>query len=366
LSHTPTGQATRGFSRRLPVILVVCLAAVPINSWPSLAADGAKAAKALPADLALIPEDAAAFLCLEVGRYWNGPEAESLKKTSQAHPLVMTWEVKTIEKETGLSIAEIERFVLVIPEFKAKGNVAAWIFTTRKPFDREKVLSAFVPEAKEMKVGEKKYFVSDKSSNGLQVVNERTLVTGTATGLHTFLSRPAAAKGGAQRQAVAAAADKHLLVAGMVPSVFLPAMKNAGEKGKPFVPLFEAKSWRITVDAAKELQINLLLDFADEAAAKEGQTALKNLIEPLIDFTFFADKGMDAFYKREADKYKGITELSSRYPKLFENTRAALKEFKSEQKGSTVQGTLRIKTDEPVTSFVLLLSMMPRGAKDKE
>ncbi len=366
MSHTPTGQPTRGFSWCLSVILAVCLAAVLADGRSSLAADDAKAEKALPADLALIPEDTTAFLCFQVGRYWNGPEAESLKKISQAHPLVMTWETKELEKETGLSVAEIERFVLVIPEFKVKGNIAAWIFTTRKPFDRDKVLDAVAPEAKEMKVGTKTYLVSDKSSSGIQVVNERTLMMGTATGLRTFLSRPPVAKEGALRQAVAAAADKHLLVAGMVPSVFLPVVKNSGDKGKAFVPLFEAKSWRITVDAAKELRINLHLDFANETAAKEGQTALKNLVEPLIDFTFFADKGMNAFYKREADKYKGITELSSRYPKLFENTRAALKEFQSEQKGSTVEGTLRIKTDEPATSFVLLLSMMPRAAKDKE
>jgi hypothetical protein len=94
------------------------------------------------------------------------------------------------------------------------------------------------------------------------------------------------------------------------------------------------------------------------------QVALQKCAQALIDFCGFAKKGMDSFYKREADKYKGITELSSRYPKLFESTRAALKDFKSEQNGSTVQGTLRIKTNEPATSFVLLLSMMPRKAKE--
>jgi hypothetical protein len=329
----------------------------------SLTADDAKPTKALPADLTLVPEDAAAFLCLQVGPYWNGAEAESLKKITQAHPLVLTWETKDFDKQIGLNMAEIERFVLVVPEFKAKGNTAAWIFTTGKPFNRDKVLEAIVPEPKEMRIGAIKYFISDKRPEGVQIVNKQTLVMSTATGLRTFLSRPTGAKEGALRQAVGAAADKHLLIAGMVPSVFLPAVKNSGDKGKAFVPLFEAKSWQITADAAKELRINLRLDFANEAAAKEGQKALQGIVEPLIDFCTFAEKGMNDFYKREADKYKGITELSSRYPKLFENARAALKDFKSEQNGSTVQGTLRIKTDEPVTSFVLLLSMMPREAK---
>jgi hypothetical protein len=278
---------------------------------------------------------------------------------------VLTWWTKDLEKQIGLSMADIERVVMVTHDIKEINDVI-FLLTTRKAFDRDKVFAALVPEAKEEKIGAKTYYVSPKSSLSAQVVNERVLLAGMTLGVKKFLSRPAAKQRGTLQQAVATAADKHLLVAAANPSAFLPAVKNSGEKGKPFVPLFEAKSWRITVDAAKELQINLRLDFADEAAAEKGQTALKNLVEPLIDFTFFADKGMKDFYKREADKYKGITELSSRYPKLFENTRAALKEFKSEQKGSTVQGTLRIKTDEPVTSFVLLLSMMPRGAKDKE
>jgi hypothetical protein len=364
LLHTPTGQATRGLSRRLPVILAVCLAAILTDSRPLLAADDAKAAKPLPADLALVPEDAVAFLCFDVARYWSGPEAEPLKKITHAHPLVLTWETKDFEKEIGLHMADIERFILVFPEVKAAGAFA-YIFTTRKPFDRDKVLGVLVPESKEMKVGTKKYFVSDKSKFGVQLINDRTILFGPDKGVRAFLTRPAAAKDGTLRQAVVAAADEHLLVAGVNPSAFLPAVKNA-EKLVPFVPLFEAKSWRITADAAKELRINLRLDFANEAAAKEGRTALLSFAQALIDFCTFAEKGMDGFYKREADKYKGVTELSSRYPKLFENTRAALKDFKSEQKGSMVEGILRIKTDEPVTSFVLLLSMMPREAKDKE
>jgi hypothetical protein len=359
----PTGQPTRGFSRRLPVLLALCLAAVLASGRSSPAADDAKPAKVLPADLALVPEDAAAFLCLRVGPYWNGAEAESLKKITQAHPLVLTWETKDFDKEIGLSMADIERVVLVVPEFKAKVNAPAWIFTTGKPFDHGKVLGVLVPESKEIKVGAKKYLVSDKSPNGVQVVNERVLLMGTAKSVQSFLSRSAAEQGGSLGQTIAAAAEKHLLVAGVNPSAFLTAVKNSGDKGKAFVPLFEAKSWRITADAAKELRINLRLDFANEAAAKEGQKALQGIVEPLIDFCTFAEKGMNDFYKREADKYKGITELSSRYPKLFENARAALKEFKSEQNGSTVQGTLQIKTDEPATSFVLLLSMMPREAK---
>jgi hypothetical protein len=364
MSHTPSEQPTRGFSWCSLLMLAAGLAVVLVGDWPSLAADDAKPAKALPADLALVPEDAAAFLYLEVGKHWNGPEAMTLEKVAQSHPIVPTWWARDLAKHIGVNLTDLERVVAIIADFQKMEDFVA-ILTTRKPFDRAKVLGALVPEAKEMKVEAKTYYVSGKSPLGVRVVNERTLLLGSANGVKGFLSKTAATGKGPLQGAVAAAATgEHLLVARINPSYFLAAVKSAGDKGKTFVPLFAAKSWQITADAAKELRINLRLDFANEAAAKEGQKALKGIVEPLIDFTFFAEKGMDAFYKREADKYKGIPELSSRYPKLFQSTRTALKDFKSEQVGSTVRGTLHIKTDEPVTSFVLLLSMMPRAAKE--
>jgi hypothetical protein len=345
-------------------MLAACLVAALTSGAPSLAADDAKAAKTeLPADLGLVPPDAAAVLCLQVGPYWKGAEAESLKKITQAHPIVVTWWTRDLDKQIGLSMADIERVVAVVPDFTATDEFAV-LLTTRKPFDRVKVLGVLVPQAREMKVEAKKYYVSDKSPFGVQVVNERLLLVGLAKGVRGFLSRPDTKLGGALRPALATAADKHLLIAGVNPAAFLSAVKSSGEKGKAFVPLIEAKSWRITVDAAKELRINLRLDFADEKAAKQGQTALKGIVEPLIGYFSMGEKQMGAFLQREADKYKGIMEISTRLPNVLKSTRAALEQFKSEQKGSTVQGTLSIETGEPATSFVLLLSMMPRAAKE--
>ncbi len=214
-----------------------------------------------------------------------------------------------------------------------------------------------------MKAEAKTYYVSDKNALAVHVVNERVLLLGSAKTVKAFLGKPASTGKGSSEEVVAAATGAHLLVARVNPSSFLAAVKQSGDRGKAFAPLFEAKSWRITADADKELRINLRLDFANEMAAKEGQTALQGIAQPLSDYFTFAEKQMDAFFKREADQYKGIAELSSRLPKTLQSARAGLKDFKSEQNGSTVQGTLRIKTEEPATSFVLLLSMMPRAAK---
>jgi hypothetical protein len=329
---------------------------------PAPAADEAKPAKALPADLDLVPPDAVTFLSLEVGKHWKGAEAKSLEKVSQSHPIVLTWEAIDLSKQIGVPLTDLDR-VVVIPDLQGTGTFLI-ILTTRKAFDRAKVLRALVPEAKEMKAEAKTYYVSDKNALGVHVVNERILLLGGAKGVKAFLSKPAPTGKGSLQEVVAAAATRdHLLVARIDPSNLLAAVNQSGDKGKAFAPLFEAKSWRITLDADKELRINLRLDFGNEAAAKEGQKALQGIAQPLIDYFTFAEKQMGAFFKREADQYKGISELSSRLPRTLQSARAALKDFKSEQNGSTVQGTLRIKTEEPTTSFVLLLSMTPRAAK---
>jgi hypothetical protein len=329
---------------------------------PSFADEGRAKKIDLPADLALVPSDVAGFASLEIAALWNGGEAAALKKVSEAHPIVILWTVRHLEKTIGLTLAEIKRVVAVVPDFKSMDEGVV-ILTTVKPYDRKKVSAAVVPNAKEDKIKDKTFFTSEASGFGLHFVNDSTLLLGNPKGVRTFLARPAPAKSGLLESAIRTATEKHFLVAGVNPSSFLGAVKNGDEKGKKFVPLFEAKSWRITVDAVKELRINLRLDFADDKKAKEGQTALQGIGESLVGYFAYLDKGMSDFYKREADKYKGIGELSSRLPNALKNTSAALKEFKNERKGSTVQGTVRIKTDEPVTTFVLLLSMMPRAAK---
>jgi hypothetical protein len=337
-----------------------------VAAGPALrAADEARPAKAdLPADLALVPADAPAFLCLQVGPYWNGREAEALKKVTQAHPVVVSSVTPDLEKSFGLSMADLERVVVVFPDLAKMGDFVA-ILTTRKPFNRDKVLGALVPDAKETKAGATTYYTSAKSLHGVGALNERTLlVGGRASAVRAFLSRPAAAGGGALGEAIRAAAGKHLLVVGLVPTGFLATVKNSGPRGKPFVPLLEAKSWQITVGAPEDLRLHVRMTFASEEAAKEGEAALKAVAPPLAGYFEFCAKQMPPFLKRESAKYPGVKDLAPRLERTLESARAGLKDFTTERKGTTVLGSLRIKTDEPATSFVLLLSMAPRPAKE--
>ncbi len=342
--------------------------------WPAFlllgALPGGPAVRAadLPADLALVPADAPAFLCLRVSPYWTGGEAEALKKVSQAHPVVVTSmftpafsPANDFEKALGLSVADIERVVVVFPDLAKLGDFVA-VLTTRKPFNRDKVLGALVPDAKEAKAGGQTYFTSDKSQHGVRVVNDRTVLAGGAEAVRAFLSRPASS-GGALAEAIQTAAGNHLLVVGVVPTTFLPAVKNAGPQARPFVPLLEAKSWQIVVDAEKDLRLNVRMTFASEEAAKEGEWGMKAAAAALASYFEFAAKQMPPFLEREPGKYPGVKDLAPRLERTLQSARAGLKDITTDRKGATVLGSARVKTDEPVTSFVLLLSMAPRAAK---
>ncbi len=72
---------------------------------------------------------------------------------------------------------------------------------------------------------------------------------------------------------------------------------------------------------------------------------------------------MPPFLEREPGKYPGVKDLAPRLERTLQSARAGLKDITTDRKGATVLGSARVKTDEPVTSFVLLLSMAPRAAK---
>jgi hypothetical protein len=327
------------------------------------AADEARPAKAeLPADLALVPPDAPGFFCFQVGPYWHGSEAEALKKIAQAHPVVITSWTQDLEKHIGLPVADLERAVVFFADLGKMGDFVA-VLTTRKPFDRDKVLGTLVPDAKETKAGAKTYYTSEENPHGVAIVNNRTFLVGRAEVVRSFLARPAATGAGPLGEAIRAAAGKHLLVVGMVPTAFSAAVKNAGPQGKPFVPLMKANSWQIVVEADKDLRLNLRMTFASEEMAKEGQAALRAVWPPLGNYFEFCEKQMPPFLERESAKYPGVKDLAPRLEKTLQSARAGLKAFTTERKGTTVQGSVRVKTDEPVTAFVLLLSMAPRPAK---
>jgi len=341
---------------------LVALAAFSCAGLPATAADQDGGGKTpLPADLAFAPADAMVVIALNVGPHWNGPEADAIKKLSQMHRLVLTSEAKNLEKLTGLKPEQFERVVLIGPDL----GTYVFIVTCRQAFDLDGVLRALVPESKKEKARQKSYFTSEKSGYALYPVDARTFLVGPVEDVESFLHRPPPAAG-IPRKLAKAAAKNTFLVAEFDRSGIAGALHIAGDRAEPFRPLAEAKLFRVTVEASDGVQVTLRAEFSDEEAAAKGLPALKKVLEAVDGYFALLEAQLPAFLKEQQEQHPGAKGLSARMGAMFKATRAGLKGAPVQQDGNVAKATVLIQTKEPATTAVLLLSMMPRGAKKKE
>src|SRR5262249_4111731 len=151
------------------------------------------------------------------------------------------------------------------------------------------------------------------------------LVLGGPAWVRKLLARGASAKGaGALREAVAAAADRPLLVAGMNPAGVAAAVKKSGAQGKPYLPLFHARSWQARAGVNKGLTLDLRLRFGDEAAAKAAVPALSAALNQLDRYFTLCEKEMPAFFKRQSAKYKQARSLARPMAETIASARKAI------------------------------------------
>jgi hypothetical protein len=339
---------------------LTALAALLLATAALTARDDAKGA--LPADLALVG-DAGAFARFDVGAAWNGREAELLKKLTRSHPMIWLWEGHGLEKALGLKLEEIDRVVVVLPNFAVTDNALA-VVTTRKPFDRDKVLAALAPAGKEAKAGGRAYVADEKAGLAVHVPGKSSFVVGSVAGVKAFLGK-APAKTYELAEALAAAARKPLLAVGLNPQVLIPLAEKAGEDGKAFLTVCRAQSWQLTAEGGDRLTLNFRFAFRDADAAKAAVPAIKAAVAPLDGYLALAERQMPDAFKRDEDKYKGVKDLVGPLGETLKATRAALKAFKPEQDGSVVRGSLRIETKTPAAALLILSAMVPRPAKEK-
>src|SRR5262249_5971221 len=103
----------------------------------------------LPADLALVPGDAFAFATIRVADLWGHEGTKSLReRLAKEFPDAY----KELEKTAGVPPAEIERLSFGITKTPGPGGPGptfAILVTTVKPYDKQKVLAALVPDSKE-------------------------------------------------------------------------------------------------------------------------------------------------------------------------------------------------------------------------
>jgi hypothetical protein len=330
---------------------------VAVSVVPS-AAGSKKGQKKLPPDLAVVTEQGAFFVSAELGKVFHGPEAETIKKVSRLHPIVLTAHMETMKEDFGFRLDDLERII-------AFGDLTSIVVTTRLPFDRKKTLETLAPNASTKTAAGKDYYVSDKLPKAFYPINDRSLLIGTQDGIKFSLERLAETKigGGELQGAIEAAADRPLLIIAMNPRFFRETAKQAGEQAEPYMPLLEAKAWRATLDTSGGLRLRLRAEFATDEAAKKAAPGLAKALRALDDYLGLAVKQMPAFLESQQKKYEGAKVLGRRLETAIKAARKGLKATNPRVAGNVVDATAQIRTDEPITDAVLLLSLLPRTKK---
>lgn len=266
---------------------LACLAAGPVAAQPG------------PKDLDVVPRDAFGFVTVKVADLWDAPTFRPVREAVDGRV------AKLLEENTGVAPADLDRVTLVWPMFfdghGADQPVIA--VSTRKPFDRAKVLKALRAADPRLGPPPRGPFASDTppppakfagpppfyTTRGFAVipVGDRTIVLvpvellqneASLLALTAQLLNPAA--DGPLAGAVAAA-GKHTLVAGFQPDAPTALLKRnpLPRDAAGFAPLLDAKLVVVTADVGKSAAVTVRVTLPDAGAAKKAADAVRKLTD---------------------------------------------------------------------------------------
>jgi hypothetical protein len=329
----------RGLAWGVAVLLGVA-ALLGTRDGSDLAAKDEPAAKgAPPADLALIPGDAFAFVSVRAADLWNNEGTKALRtQFAKEHPD----DYKAIVESVSVPPQEIERLTFVItrtPGPNDPGPEVAVLVATTKPYDRNKVLKDLLPEAKEEKHKDKTYFVQGEAA--VYPVNATTFLMGRTETVGGVMDK--AGKGGDSvlAPAITLAAGKHAVVGAMRPAALLDTIGNMiPPEVETFKPLLEAQAAYGHIDFGKEAKLEAHIVYGGEDETKGGITAAKGLVALIQTFLPMGEAQLDKMPKGKVDTFK----------KLYKEFGTSLKDLPIEAKGKEVRVALTLKADVATVS----------------
>jgi hypothetical protein len=229
----------------------------------------------LPADLALVPADAAGFVHLRAADVWKSDLLSGLRQTfEKAGPkAIAALDAQFVPPPSTFSRATA--FVL-LDDKKLPQPVAVLAFSAA--FEPAAVVKAYLPNGTTEKVGNKTVYRSPNAPFEFYFPDNKHIVVGVEGSLDTYLARPVA-KTGPMAEALKLAAGSKALV-GCVNVALLPMPKNFLKDVPPeLLPLLKAERLTFSVDIAGDIKVTLAAGYADAAAARDAEKSLKALAE---------------------------------------------------------------------------------------
>lgn len=238
----------------------------------------------LPADLNLVPRDAAGFVHLRLTDLWQSDWLKDLRLlVDRAGP--EAW--KTFQKKCPLDPEMLERMTLVLlspqtlaspfPTADPEAMSAVVVLTTKKPYERLPLIQAL--SAREKIYRNNIYYFNEELWSGMVLVDERTIVIASEDALvHFFEMSRKPDRTGPLQAALTEAAGKHQVVVGMNPQLLGKEKEGLPLPG-PMQKLFAAHSGILTLDLDKGIHLGVRFDYLNEEQAKAGETALRDTLD---------------------------------------------------------------------------------------
>jgi len=302
----------------------------------------------------LVPDDAIIFVSLQFGDALTaGREAENLELLATAHPVVpLSW-IGEVQAATGLRPKNIAHAVAWrTPQRQWQVAIEA-----RQPFNVENVIAALTPDDEGKEQDGRRLYFSEKSGHSLMFLSETRVLLGIEHKID--LDRKAEPEAASPiLQSAISSADDALLVVYRNAAIAAAYDESGGLPGPP-----GAEQWSLTMKAVDDLTIGLAGRYESAAAAEAGAEELRKFVAQLRNYVTLAKNRMPVLFKQGEQQYPQGPKLIPQFESAMEATVAELDGMKIATSDQNVSADMTIKTDQPISTAVWLVTLMPRPAK---
>jgi prepilin-type processing-associated H-X9-DG protein len=238
---------------------------------------------ALPADLAVVPRDAAGFAHLRVAQLFDSEQGQALWKLFQQSNAE---NIARAEKEAGFKFADVESATAIYPTLTDEKSLesAVLVVNFRKPFKKDELVKALT-KGEDDREGLPPGFYKSKEPAGatVHIAGDRRFTVFTSEqARHEYfglvLKRSAS---GPLDEALALTAGPHHLVVGVRPAGLRHLVPDADVPPpiRDVLPILDAQQVTATASTAKELKLDLRVRYADKGDAAKAEKGAKAFLE---------------------------------------------------------------------------------------